>query len=160
MSTFRFYAVTAVRFRVSVQKPVFIKLNNVNLQTGGGGSAVNHSGMLLRESLLSIGLPTFQIALTGPENLEGHIQMCHYNLPPALFSLFNPRWGNFNTQPVASYHSCWLGPRVTRGLGWFFADSRVGIQGKHPNLGFNSKLTTRQQHVLVVEKTNNVLGWV
>lgn len=47
MSTFRFYAVTAVRFRVSVQKLVFIKLNNVNLQTGGGFSAVNHSGMLL-----------------------------------------------------------------------------------------------------------------
>lgn len=86
--------------------------------------------------------------------------MCHYNLPPALFSLFNTRWGNFNTQPVASYHSCWLGPHVTRGLRCFFADSRVGIQGKHPNLGFNSKLTMRQQHVLVVEKTNNVLGWV
>lgn len=54
-STLGFSAVTALRFRVSGWELVLLKLNNLNLQTGGSlplSTCCHGTGKLLRESVL------------------------------------------------------------------------------------------------------------
>ncbi|KAK4826820.1 hypothetical protein QYF61_011628 [Mycteria americana] len=74
------------------------------------------------------------------------------------------RCSSCKMQPVALYRSCWLGPRDTHGLGSSlltaeFNAVQFSFQMSLPeHLGLNTKLTMRQQCVLVVEKRSVASG--